>query len=154
MRGADQVETISLHSCRSFGVSFCLPSSHRAYAPKRLPWLSLPRYVQFLLLLPLELRCPLGHRTIKKYVSATTVEIADTVLYYGKSVDFQDLLLLVNLERYEKGYQSKNTWTNTVGVVQITKTLNFKYFNGFINIYTNPDFDHSNWICGTKLYGK
>lgn len=45
----------------------------------------------------------------------------------------KDLLLLINLQRYEKRHQESSKWTNTVAVVHITKALNFKYFKGYIN---------------------
>lgn len=43
----------------------------------------------------------------------------------------KDLLLLINLERYEReSYGRDSTWTHTVGVVRITKALDLEYFKG------------------------
>jgi hypothetical protein len=45
-----------------------------------------------------------------------------------------DLLILINLQRYEKeSYRRDSTWTHTVAVVRVTKTLNLEYFKGRIN---------------------
>ncbi len=45
-----------------------------------------------------------------------------------------DLLILINLQRYEKeSYRRGSTWTHTVAVVRVTKVLNIKYFKGRIN---------------------
>ena len=46
----------------------------------------------------------------------------------------KDLLILINLQRYEKGsYRRDGTWTHTVAVVRITKALGLEYFKGRIN---------------------
>ena len=45
----------------------------------------------------------------------------------------KDLLLLINLQRYEKEYRRNSRYTHTVGVVRIDKTLNIEYFKGRVN---------------------
>ena len=46
----------------------------------------------------------------------------------------KSLLMLIRLERYEKGsYREKSTWTHTVAVMVVTKTLDLKYFKGRVN---------------------
>jgi hypothetical protein len=46
----------------------------------------------------------------------------------------KDLLLLINLERYEsKLYQKRSKFIHTIAVVRVTKALNFEYFPGRIN---------------------
>ena len=46
----------------------------------------------------------------------------------------KDLLLLINLQRYEKqSYNRDSTWTHTVAVVRVTKALNLEYFKGRVN---------------------
>ena len=48
--------------------------------------------------------------------------------------DNKDLLLLINLERYEKeSYRGSGKWTHSIGVAQITKTLSLEYFKGRTN---------------------
>jgi len=45
-----------------------------------------------------------------------------------------DLLLLINLQRYEKGYGSEQgKYTHTVAVIRITKALDIEYHKGKIN---------------------
>jgi hypothetical protein len=46
----------------------------------------------------------------------------------------RNLLLLISLQRYEKGsYRSESKFTNTVAVVTVSKTLDLKYFKGHTN---------------------
>ncbi|MCK4394018.1 NACHT domain-containing protein [Candidatus Bipolaricaulota bacterium] len=45
----------------------------------------------------------------------------------------KELLLLIKLQRYEKGYRGDSKWTHTIAVVRITKTLDLEYFKGRIN---------------------
>jgi len=45
----------------------------------------------------------------------------------------KDLLLLINLQRYEKKYREGDRYTHTVAVVRIDKALKVEYFKGRIN---------------------
>jgi hypothetical protein len=46
----------------------------------------------------------------------------------------KDLLVLIKLQRYEKdSYQRDSTWTHSVGVARITKTLDLEYNKGRVN---------------------
>ncbi|MCK4580368.1 MAG: hypothetical protein KAU10_03375, partial [Dehalococcoidia bacterium] len=45
----------------------------------------------------------------------------------------KELLLLIKLQRYEKGYRGDSKWTHTIAVVRISKTLDLEYFEGRIN---------------------
>jgi hypothetical protein len=45
----------------------------------------------------------------------------------------KELLLLINLQRYEKEYRGDSKWTHTIAVVRISKTLDLEYFKGRIN---------------------
>jgi hypothetical protein len=45
----------------------------------------------------------------------------------------KELLMLLNLERYEKGYRGDNKWSHTIGVIRITRSLDIEYFKGRIN---------------------
>ncbi len=46
----------------------------------------------------------------------------------------KDLLILINLERYEKEtYRGDSKYTHTVAVARITKTLDIEYFKGRVN---------------------
>ena len=45
-----------------------------------------------------------------------------------------DLLVLVKLQRYEKGIGSKDSrFSHTVAVVRIKKTLDFEFYKGAVN---------------------
>ena len=46
-----------------------------------------------------------------------------------------DLVILINLQRYEKGYggHSDSKYTHTVSVARVTKSLDMKYYKGHIN---------------------
>lgn len=46
-----------------------------------------------------------------------------------------DLLMLINLQRYEKGYgpHSEGKYTHTIAVIRVTKSLDVKYYKGRIN---------------------
>ena len=48
----------------------------------------------------------------------------------------KDLLVLINLQRYEKHYQDSGTCTNSVAVARIDKLLDVEYFKGHID-YTH-----------------
>lgn len=45
----------------------------------------------------------------------------------------KDLLVLINLQRYEKHYQDSGTYTNSVAVARIDKLLDVEYFKGHID---------------------
>lgn len=51
-----------------------------------------------------------------------------------------DLLVLVNLQRYEKGYGSRpdSKYTHTIAVIRVTKSLDVKYYRGRINHLYKP----------------
>ena len=44
-----------------------------------------------------------------------------------------DLVVLIKLERYEKGYRGSGKWTHTVAAASISQALHFEYFKGRIN---------------------
>ncbi|MGE4157689.1 MAG: transcriptional regulator [Planctomycetota bacterium] len=46
----------------------------------------------------------------------------------------KDLLVLINLQRYERDiYPNRGKYTHTVAVIHVTKALNLKYFKGRVN---------------------
>ena len=45
----------------------------------------------------------------------------------------QNLLVLIKLQRYEKTFQGKSRYTHSVGVAQISKSLDVSYFKGRVN---------------------
>lgn len=45
----------------------------------------------------------------------------------------KDLLVLIKLQRYEKQYQGDSTYTHSVAVVRIDKSLDIEYFRGRID---------------------
>ncbi len=51
-----------------------------------------------------------------------------------------DLLMLVNLQRYEKGsrFHSDSKYTHTIAVIRVTKSLDVKYYKGLINHLYKP----------------
>jgi hypothetical protein len=51
-----------------------------------------------------------------------------------------DLLMLVDLQRYEKGYRphSDGKYTHTIAVIHVTKSLDVKYYRGRINHLYKP----------------
>ena len=51
-----------------------------------------------------------------------------------------DLLMLVALQRYEKGYRphSEGKYTHTVAAIRVTKSLDVKYYKGRINYLYKP----------------
>ena len=53
----------------------------------------------------------------------------------------KDLIILINLQRYEKKtYDIKSKFTNTIAVIRVNKTLEFEYFEGLINHQLKMDF--------------
>ncbi len=59
---------------------------------------------------------------------------ASSILKKILSEHDKDLLILINLERYEKeAYRRDSRWIHTVAVVRVTKVLNIEYFKGRIN---------------------
>jgi hypothetical protein len=52
-----------------------------------------------------------------------------------------DLLVLVNLQKYEKGYRySGGKYTHTIAVVHVTKSLDIKYHKGHVNHLYKPKY--------------
>lgn len=51
-----------------------------------------------------------------------------------------DLLVMLNLQRYEKGYRphSDGKYTHTIAVIRVTKSLDVKYYKGRINHLYKP----------------
>ncbi|MDD0995868.1 ATP-binding protein [Pseudomonas sp. TNT2022 ID1044] len=45
----------------------------------------------------------------------------------------KDLLILINLQRYEKNYQDSGTYTHSVAVIRIDRSLDVEYFAGLTN---------------------
>lgn len=45
----------------------------------------------------------------------------------------KDLLVLIKLQRYEKRHQGESTYTHSIGVARIDKSLNVGYFKGAVN---------------------
>lgn len=47
----------------------------------------------------------------------------------------KDLLILIKLERYEKGLHHRDSkWTHSIAIARITKTLDLHYFKGRIKL--------------------
>lgn len=64
----------------------------------------------------------------------TRLSCASSLLEKILSEYDKELLILINLQRYEKeSYNRRSTWKHTVAVVRITKALNLEYFKGRIN---------------------
>lgn len=52
-----------------------------------------------------------------------------------------DLLLLINLQRYEKGYEFRSSkYTHTVAVVRLKKSLEIEYHKGRVNHLYQPEY--------------
>ena len=49
------------------------------------------------------------------------------------TVNGADLLILIRLQRYEKRYQGDDTYTHSVGVARVKRSLKIEYFKGRIN---------------------
>jgi hypothetical protein len=66
--------------------------------------------------------------------AGTRLYCTSSVLKQILSKHRQDLLMLINLERYEKGsYGRESQWNHTVAVVRITRALGVEYFKGRVN---------------------
>lgn len=52
----------------------------------------------------------------------------------------RDLLLLINLQRYEKQYQDDSRYTHSVAAVRVNKSLDVEYFKGRVNHLYKPRY--------------
>lgn len=51
-----------------------------------------------------------------------------------------DLLILINLQRYEKKHLGESSFTHSIGVVKVDETLSFQYFKGRTNHVLKSEF--------------